>query len=213
MDILQTRLKAYDNDNKNMTLLLGTYMALGMHKSQLILSTSVNYTPQSAQSFAVGIFYEGSRPTPHNPLRSTENTKLCHWWTNWSLKRQRLRNVFLISWGMKQFRGSLLPFSFFFNLEYSGLNWGKSYDIFSGNLNSLKAQPKCFVLAWSDPYYSYWLLSLQYSLYFWDLCAGSTICCNYIHANQSKLLYSKETNRHTSPPPRNLSRLGSSSYL
>lgn len=52
-------------------------MALGMHKSQLILWTSVNYIPQSAQSFAVRIFYEGSRPTPYNPLRSTKNTRLC----------------------------------------------------------------------------------------------------------------------------------------
>lgn len=52
-------------------------MALGMHKSQLILWTSVNYIPQSAQSFAVGIFYESSRPTFYNRLVSTENIRLC----------------------------------------------------------------------------------------------------------------------------------------
>lgn len=52
-------------------------MDLGMHKSQLILWTSVNYIPHSAQSFAVGIFYGGSRPTSYNPLWSTENIRLC----------------------------------------------------------------------------------------------------------------------------------------
>lgn len=34
------------------------------------------------------------------------------------------------SWGTKQYRASLLPFSFFFNLEYSVLNWGKRAMIF-----------------------------------------------------------------------------------
>lgn len=52
-------------------------MVLGMHKSQLILWTSVNYIPHSVQSFAVGIFYEGSRPTFYNPLWSIENIRLC----------------------------------------------------------------------------------------------------------------------------------------
>lgn len=52
-------------------------MSLGMHKSQLILWTSANYIPQSAQSFAVGIFYESSGPTFYNPLGSTENIRLC----------------------------------------------------------------------------------------------------------------------------------------
>jgi len=55
---LQTCLKVYEDDNTSMTLLLGSRMALGMHKSQFILWTSVNYISQSEQSFVGGIFCE-----------------------------------------------------------------------------------------------------------------------------------------------------------
>lgn len=37
------------------------------------------------------------------------------------------------------------------------------------------------------------IVSLQIPLYFWHLCFGSAICCSHIHANQSKLIYNRET--------------------
>lgn len=53
---LQTCLKVYKDAKRSMTLLLGTHMAIGMHKSQLMLWAPVNYIPHSAKSFAVVIF-------------------------------------------------------------------------------------------------------------------------------------------------------------
>lgn len=116
------------------------------------------------------------------------------------------------TWGMKLLRDKLLPFTFSFCLKYSSLNQEIRLTVFIYLEVDWKFNRKLyFNTIWS------WFFSMGRvsHILFWVLYARSTICCNHIHihANPSKPVYSRDTDKHTLPPPRNLSRLSSSSYV